>query len=107
MVIHDTKQKEASVGYYDMVEITASSSKRGFHTGMIVGKKYVNDDKPYYKKLGKMIVEMEMDKHLDTIVTGELMKFKDKKCDPTAVVKNVKAKIKRAKVIYGNVSKVR
>ena len=67
---------DSVIELFDMVEVILEKSKKKFHTGMVVDMKYLNEDKPYYKKLGKKMIEMEVEDRLDELVIQELQKCK-------------------------------
>ena len=85
----------SSIGLYDMVEVVLEKSKKTFHTGMIIKKRYTNTDKPYYKKLAEAIVEMETMNRMDEFTIEELHKCK-KICDPSRIVKGLKYRVKNS-----------
>lgn len=88
-------EDETTIQLYDMVEVVLDKSKKSFHTGMVVDKKYTNTDKPYYKKLAKLIVEMELTNRMDELTIEELKKC-NKICDPTRIIKGLKYRIKQS-----------
>ncbi len=85
--------EDSVIELFDMVEVILEKSKKKFHTGMVVDMKYLNEDKPYYKKLGKKMIEMEVEDRLDELVIQELQKCK-KIYDTKGVIGVLKKRIK-------------
>ena len=88
--------KPASIGLYDMVEVSEEKSRSSFHTGMVVEMRYDNEDKPYYKQLGKKIAEMDKRIKLDEIAIDELKRC-EKLCKPKRIIDGLKYRVKQIK----------